>query len=207
MKNITIVDYGCGNLLSIKRGLEKIGYNSKISDNANDILNSTHLILPGVGAFGNAMDLLKKKTLEKTLKKYAIEKNKPLLGICLGMQLLLSRGYEFGKFNGLNFIPGDVKNINEVSKIQLKVPNIGWNNIQINKNNKLYNHFNNLSFYFVHSYVSITENKADTVAYCNYFDADIPSIIQKNKIIGCQFHPEKSGENGLKFLKTFCDLI
>ena len=207
MKNITIVDYGCGNLLSIKRGLEKIGYNSKISDNANDILSSTHLILPGVGAFGNAMDLLKKKTLEKTLKKYAIEKNKPLLGICLGMQLLLSRGYEFGKFNGLNFIPGDVKNINEVSKIQLKVPNIGWNNIQINKNNKLYNHFNNLSFYFVHSYVSITENKADTVAYCNYFDADIPSIIQKNKIIGCQFHPEKSGENGLKFLKTFCDLI
>lgn len=207
MKNITIVDYGCGNLLSIKRGLEKIGYNSKISDNANDILNSTHLILPGVGAFGNAMDLLKKKTLEKTLKKYAIEKNKPLLGICLGMQLLLSRGYEFGEFNGLNFIPGDVKNINEVSKIQLKVPNIGWNNIQINKNNKLYNHFNNLSFYFVHSYVSITENKADTVAYCNYFDADIPSIIQKNKIIGCQFHPEKSGENGLKFLKTFCDLI
>ena len=207
MKNITIVDYGCGNLLSIKRGLEKIGYNSKISDNANDILSSTHLILPGVGAFGNAMDLLKKKTLEKTLKKYVIEKNKPLLGICLGMQLLLSRGYEFGEFNGLNFIPGDVKNINEVSKIQLKVPNIGWNNIQINKNNKLYNHFNNLSFYFVHSYVSITENKADTVAYCNYFDADIPSIIQKNKIIGCQFHPEKSGENGLKFLKTFCDLI
>ena len=101
MKNITIVDYGCGNLLSIKRGLEKIGYNSKISDNANDILSSTHLILPGVGAFGNAMDLLKKKTLEKTLKKYAIEKNKPLLGICLGMQLLLSRGYEFGEFNGL----------------------------------------------------------------------------------------------------------
>ena len=153
------------------------------------------------------MDLLKKKNLEKTLNKYAIEKKKPLLGICLGMQLLLSRGYEFGEFNGLNFIPGDVKNINKVSKIQLKVPNIGWNNIQVNKNHKLYNHFNNLSFYFVHSYISITENKADTVAHCNYFDADIPSIIQKGKIIGCQFHPEKSGENGLKFLKTFCDLI
>ena len=206
MKNIIIIDYGCGNLLSIKRGLEKIGYNSKISDNENDIFSSTHLILPGVGAFGNAMNLLNKKNLEKIINKYAIEKKKPLLGICLGMQLLLTRSNEFGKHNGLNLISGNVKNINDVSSTQLKVPNIGWNEIEINKDNKLYDDFNNSSFYFVHSFISITEKKEDTIANCKYFNLQIPAIIRKEKILGCQFHPEKSGDNGLKFLKTFCDL-
>ena len=109
MKKITIVDYGCGNLLSIKRGLEKIGFNSNISDNKKTILDSTHLILPGVGAFENAMNLLNKKDLVNTIKTSAIEKKTPLLGICLGMQLLLTKSYEFGEHNGLNLIAGEVK--------------------------------------------------------------------------------------------------
>ncbi len=206
MKKITIIDYGCGNLLSIKRGLEKIGFNSEISDDENTILNSTHLILPGVGAFGNAMSLLRKKNLEKIIIEYSINKKKPLLGICLGMQLLLSKSYEFGQYDGLNLIPGEVKNINEVSDKELKVPNIGWNEITIEKSNNLLKNFDNKSFYFVHSFISLTDKKIDTVAHCKYFNLPIPSIIQKDKIIGCQFHPEKSGENGLNFLRTFCDL-
>tara|TARA_A100001011_G_scaffold381121_1_gene449263 strand:- start:166 stop:789 length:624 start_codon:yes stop_codon:yes gene_type:complete len=206
MKKITIIDYGCGNLLSIKRGLEKIGFNSEISDDESTILDSTHLILPGVGAFGNAMSLLRKKNLEKTIIEYSINRRKPLLGICLGMQLLLSKSYEFGEYNGLNMISGEVKNINEVSNKELKVPNIGWNEITIEKNNDLFKSFDNKSFYFVHSFISLTNKKTDTAAYCKYFNLPIPSIIQKDKIIGCQFHPEKSGENGLKFLKMFCDL-
>ncbi len=206
MKKITIIDYGCGNILSIKRGLEKIGFNSKISDDENIILDSSHLILPGVGAFGNAMSLLKRKNLQKIILKYTNEHQKPILGICLGMQLLLSKSSEFGNYEGLNLIPGNVKNINEVSKEKLIVPNIGWNEIQIKNSNNFFEKFDNSSFYFVHSFISITDNKEDTSAYCKYYNLQIPAVIKKDKIIGCQFHPEKSGENGLRFLKKFCEL-
>jgi imidazole glycerol-phosphate synthase subunit HisH len=207
MKKITIVDYGCGNLLSIKRGLEKIGFNSNISDNKKTILDSTHLILPGVGAFENAMNLLNKKDLVNTIKTSAIEKKTPLLGICLGMQLLLTKSYEFGEHNGLNLIAGEVKHIKSISNKNIKVPNIGWNEIKIKKDCELIKEFNDKSFYFIHSFVSITNENINTVSYCNYFNLSIPSIIKKDKIIGCQFHPEKSGVNGLKFLANFCNLI
>ena len=204
MKKIVIVDYDCGNLLSLKRGIEKIGLTSEISRDQNKILNSTHLILPGVGAFGNAMDLLKKFDLENIIKKYALEMKKPLLGICLGMQLMLSKSFEFGEHEGLGIINGKVIKINHSTNSKIKVPNIGWSEIIIEKE-KSFETFNNKSFYFVHSFISVTENKNETIAHCNYYDLKIPSIIKKNNVIGCQFHPEKSSKNGLRFLEYFCN--
>ena len=182
MKKITIIDYGCGNILSIKRGLEKIGFDSKISDDENIILDSSHLILPGVGAFGNAMSLLKRKNLERIILKYTNEHNKPFLGICLGMQLLLSKSSEFGNYKGLNLIPGNVKNINEVSDEQLKVPNIGGNEKQIKNKNNFFEKFNNNSFYFVHSFISITDKKRTHQLIANITIFKFQLLLKKIKL-------------------------
>ncbi len=204
MKNITIVDYNCGNLLSLKRGIEKVGFKCEISREANKILNSTHVILPGVGAFGSAIKLLKNYDLENIIKRYTLEMQKPLLGICLGMQLLLTKSFEFGEHRGLDIIPGEAVKIDQITKNKVKIPNIGWNEINTQEDIN-FNQFNKKSFYFIHSFVSVTNEKADTIAYCDYYKIKIPSIIKKNKIIGCQFHPEKSSNNGLKFLQNFCN--
>ena len=120
MKNIIIIDYNCGNILSIERALNKMNFNSKLSRDLTEISNATHLILPGVGAFGSAMDLLTKYKLIEPIKKH-VKKNKPLLGICLGMQLLLTKSFEFGEFDGLNFIEGTVEKITDQTKKKLKL--------------------------------------------------------------------------------------
>ena len=211
MKKISIVDYGCGNILSLKRGIEQIGFSSEITKEKKKILNSDFLILPGVGAFQNAMSLLKNYDLIDTLKEYVQYKKKPIFGICLGMQVFLTKSYEMGEHNGLNFIDGEVVELKKKSKLsKLKVPHISWNEIFINSNAQNKNILNkaifNKNYYFIHSYLAVTKDEKNTIAHSNYYDVKVPAILNYKNIFGCQFHPEKSGKNGLEFLKNIINI-
>ena len=204
MKNIVIVDYDCGNLLSIKRAIEKIGYTSTVSRDLKELQKSSHMILPGVGAFGNAISLLKKHKLIEIIKKHSIEEKKPLLGICLGMQLLLSNSNEFGFSKGLDIIEGNVEKIADQTKKKIKVPHIGWNSLKfLDKNNNFILDGNN-SFYFIHSYMAKPKDKKTIEAFTIFEKIKIPAIIRKENISGFQFHPEKSANSGLELIQKFC---
>ena len=210
MKKITIIDYGCGNILNLARALKFLGYETKITHEKEAIVSSSHVILPGVGSFKTAMQQIKKYDLKNTILEYANSK-KPLLGICLGMQILLTKGYEFGDHNGLGLIKGEVIKIPNKKNSTIKIPHMGWNEIYPEHNKKWENKILNeklvgKSFYFVHSYICLTKSPNSTIAVCNYFDITIPAIISHDNIFGCQFHPEKSSENGLKILKNFCEI-
>ncbi len=205
MKKIIIINYGCGNILSLKRALKEIGYESFLSNNNDEIMSADFVILPGVGAFENAIKLLNKYKLIDTVKDYVALK-KPLLGICLGMQILFSKGYEMGSHTGLNFIEGKVDKINkEQNNKKIKIPHINWSNLFFVDENSKFNFNKNLSgrsFYFVHSYMAFPENENDLVAYCKYYNINVPAIVKSDNVIGFQFHPEKSGKNGLEILKN-----
>ena len=206
MKKIIIVDYGCGNILSLKRGLQEVGYDSEITKDHQKILNADFLILPGVGAFKNAISLLKENNLIDILQEYVFQKKKTIFGICLGMQIFLTKSFEMGEHKGLNFIEGEVVPMIKHSRIKnLKVPHISWNEITLNEKGKGLGKINkeilDKSYYFVHSYLAITKKNEDTLAYAKYFDVNVPSVLRHENILGCQFHPEKSGKNGLKFLE------
>ena len=210
-KKITIIDYGCGNILNLARAIKFIGYEVEITHDKNKIINSSHVVLPGVGAFGNAMKQIEKYNLHSTILEYA-ESNKPLLGICLGMQILLTVSYEFGVHKGLGLIEGKVIKISNEKNKEIKIPHMGWNEIYPNNNKKewknkiLKNSSIGKSFYFVHSFVCITKNYDSTVAVCNYSDISIPAVVATGNVFGCQFHPEKSADNGLAVLKNFCEI-
>jgi len=206
MKTISILNYGCGNLLSIKRAIEEVGYNSKIISEKGEIEKANFIILPGVGAFENAMSLLKQKNYIEPLKQYVLKEKKPILGICLGMQLFLTKSFEMGEHDGLDFISGEVISLNKLSKNkEIKVPQINWNKIKFAKESKTINIQKNLlnkSFYFIHSYMAKLTDQKNLLGYCNYYDLSIPAVIQSENILGCQFHPEKSGKNGLTIFKN-----
>ena len=210
-KKITIIDYGCGNILNLARAIKFIGYEVDITHEKNKIINSSYVILPGVGAFGNAIKQIEKYNLHNTILEYA-KSNKPLLGICLGMQILLTVSYEFGVHKGLGLIKGKVIKISNEKNKEIKIPHMGWNEIYPNNNkkewkNKILKNFSiGKSFYFVHSFVCITKDKDTTIAVCNYSNISIPAVIAKDNIYGCQFHPEKSADNGLDVLKNFCEV-
>ena len=204
MKYVSIIDYGCGNILSIKRAIEKIGFESLVTKNEKEIFESNFVILPGVGSFRNAMHLIKKNELDKVIKNAIFNKKLPLLGICLGMQLLFSKSYEEKLTEGLDIINGDVLSIKSKKKSQIKVPHIKWSTVKtINEENKfLKSDLDQKSFYFVHSYIAETKKKNETIAITNYNGITVPSVVKNKNVIGCQFHPEKSGVNGIKFLST-----
>ena len=210
-KKIVIVDYGCGNILNLARAIKFIGYEVDITHDKNKIINSSYVILPGVGAFGNAMKQIEKYNLRNTILEYA-KSNKPLLGICLGMQILLTVSYEFGVHKGLGLIEGKVIKISNEKNKEIKIPHMGWNEIYPNNNKKewknkiLKNSSIGKSFYFVHSFVCITKNYDSTIAVCNYSDISIPAVVATGNVFGCQFHPEKSADNGLAVLKNFCEI-
>jgi len=210
-KKITIIDYGCANILNLARAIKFIGYEVDITHDKNKIINSSYVILPGVGAFGNAMKQIEKYNLHNTILEYA-KSNKPLLGICLGMQILLTVSYEFGTHKGLGLIEGKVIKISNEKNKEIKIPHMGWNEIYPNNNKKewknkiLKNSSIGKSFYFVHSFVCITKNYDSTVAVCNYSDISIPAVVATGNVFGCQFHPEKSADNGLAVLKNFCEI-
>ena len=210
-KKITIIDYGCGNILNLARAIKFIGYEVDITHDKNKIINSSYVILPGVGAFGNAMKQIEKYNLHNTILEYA-KSNKPLLGICLGMQILLTVSYEFGVHKGLGLIEGKVIKISNEKNKEIKIPHMGWNEIYPNNNKKewknkiLKNSSIGKSFYFVHSFVCITKDYDSTIAVCNYSDISIPAVVATGNVFGCQFHPEKSADNGLDVLKNFCEI-
>ena len=205
-----IIDYGIGNLLSLTRALEYVGSEVIISDDHRKIFDASHIILPGVGAFKKAVEVLKEKKLDEIIQK-TLEKKRNFLGICLGMQILLKKSYEHGETKGLGIFDGEVKSIKTFKNpIDIKIPNIGWYNLIPEYEKKEFNIFKNLNdkdnFYFVHSFLTDIKNSNEKNFSIQYSNIKIPAIISKNKIFGFQFHPEKSGKAGLKLLKNFTNL-
>ena len=198
---ITIIDYGMGNLKSVYNALKKVNFDCQISSEVTDIEMADKLILPGVGAFKDAMDNLQNLDLILPIRK-KVNDGCPLLGICLGMQMLFDEGYECELRKGLGFIAGKIKLMN--SKENLKIPHIGWNRLEFNRENKILNNINKESFvYYVHSFMATEMIDENLIAYSKYGDINIPGIVNKGNVYGMQFHPEKSGEVGLKILKNF----
>ena len=198
---ITIIDYGMGNLKSVYNALKKVNFDCQISSEVTDIEMADKLILPGVGAFKDAMDNLQNLDLILPIRK-KVNDGCPLLGICLGMQMLFDEGYECELRKGLGFIEGKIKLMN--SKENLKIPHIGWNRLEFNRENKILNNTNKESFvYYVHSFMATEMIDENLIAYSKYGDINIPGIVNKGNVYGMQFHPEKSGEVGLKILKNF----
>lgn len=201
MKRIVILDYGLGNLRSVQKGLEHVGASPTISGNPEEILAADGIILPGVGAFGDAMKCL--VPLKETIKEYT-KSGKPMLGICLGQQVLMSSSEEGRLTDGLDLISGKVLRF---PKSELKVPHMGWNNIKIDQDHPLFEGIPENSFvYFVHSYYVETSSE-NTLASCNYGLEFSASVVNLNgNVMGTQFHPEKSGATGLKILKNFVEM-
>lgn len=201
---IAIVNYGVGNLFSLESSFNAIGQNIKVTSNPDDLKKSDRIILPGVGAFGDAAEKLFSSGLAEPLIHEA-ENGKPVLGICLGMQLLFTNSYEFGKHNGLNLIPGSVKDLREMIPEYLKIPQMGWNSLNITKNGGIFSNTKDGEFvYFVHSFAAVCPEEFIT-AKTNY-GADLTAAVQRKNIYGVQFHPEKSGNVGLDILRAFCEV-
>lgn len=197
----TIIDYGAGNLFSVRNALNFIGCENQISSDEKDVINADRLILPGVGAFGDAMDKLRSSGLIDVIKQEAVKK--PFLGICLGMQLLFEESYEFGKHEGLGLIPGTVKLMEPEG--DLAIPQIGWNSLEFNNTCPLLEDVAEGSYvYFVHSYAAVCSDSYVS-AYTDY-GGKVPALVGRDNIFGAQFHPEKSGEIGLNILKNFAEL-
>lgn len=201
---IAIIKYGMGNVASVQKVLKKLGYNSIITNNAEDIRNADLILLPGVGSFKKGMENLKQYGLIEVLNEEVLNKKKPFIGICLGMQLLATYGNEPTKVKGLNFIKGEVIKIN--SPKNLRVPHLGWNSVNVvsNQKSELYKPFNKQDFYFIHSYHFKAEAIEDVCITVNY-DLAMVAGLQKDNIYAMQFHPEKSQEVGLLLLKTIID--
>ncbi len=201
---LAIIDYGVGNLFSLKSSIEAIGVESVITSDADIIKQADHIILPGVGAFGDAIDKLRQTGLDKTVLECAAA-GKPLLGICVGMQMLFSKDYEYGEHDGLDLIPGEVRDIREIIDPSLKVPEIGWNALKITRESKLFKDVADGSYvYFVHSYSAV---KCEPyISALTDYSTDITASVESGNVYGTQFHPEKSGPIGLKILKNFCEL-
>ena len=204
---IVIIDYGMGNLKSVRNALNYLGIENKISDDYDEIRKADALILPGVGAFPDAMDTIEKLGLDKVIKEET-EKGKYLLGICLGMQLLFEKGYEGLERTVLGLIKGNIVKMKDDREKNVKIPHIGWNNLKYNRKDILFRNIDEGKYvYYVHSYFAQSYNDEDLVAYSEYGENKIPGIVRRNNIIGAQFHPEKSGTVGLDILKNFGELI
>ena len=205
---VGIVDYGLGNLFSIERALQHIGADCLISDNPEELLECERVVLPGVGAFADAMKGLK-GGLADALKK-VIDRGIPLLGICLGMQLMMTESEEFGRHRGLGLIRGKAVRLQETlsTKARVKIPHIGWNSL--NSKGKgawartiLEGLEEGTFVYFVHSYIVVPDDRACVLATTEYGKDKFCSVVSSGSIIGCQFHPERSGEVGLNILRNF----
>lgn len=201
---IDIIDYGMGNLQSVRNALERLGCEVGVSSDPQSIGNADALVLPGVGAFGEAMGNLQQRNLVAPLRRAVLEEGKPLLGICLGMQLLADSSEERGEFRGLSLIPGVVRKI-PVSG-GLRLPHIGWNGVSLRKPDPLFGGIpDGGAFYFVHSYRFECEDTY--VAGLTDYGTEITAAVQKDRIFGVQFHPERSQRKGLRLLKNFIDFV
>ena len=200
---VAIIDYDAGNIKSVEKAIQFLGEEAVMTRDENVIMNADRVILPGVGAFGDAMENIRKYDLERVIKAY-VETGKPFLGICLGLQLLFKESEESVGIKGLDLIPGAIVKIPDGEG--LKIPQIGWNSITVNSESRLFKGINDGSYvYFVHSFYLKCENESD-VAAKTYYGTEIHAAVERGNLFACQFHPEKSGEVGLKILKNFINL-
>ena len=200
---LRIIDYGSGNLRSVQKAFEKHGVTAEITSDPNCVAESDRLVLPGVGAFSDAMAALRERGLVEPIRGH-INADRPFLGICMGLQLLFETGWEGGRHDGLGVFAGDVARFN--CSDDLKVPHMGWNTLTFNKNDEIIKNIaENDYVYFVHSYYA-KMNQEDVVAYTEY-GVQIPAIVRNKNIIGMQFHPEKSGTVGLNLLSALKELV
>ena len=200
---IAIIDYGVGNLFSLAHSLTAIGAEAVVTGESEVILRADHVLLPGVGAFGDAAAKLRETGLDAVVKDVA-RWGTPVMGICLGMQLLLEKSYEFGEHDGLGLIPGEVRPIAEVIPAELKIPHIGWNALDVVKPHPIFASVKSGDcVYFVHSYYG-AKCDGHVIATAEY-GAPLTAAVARGNVVGCQFHPEKSGDVGLGILKSFAE--
>ena len=202
---IAIVDYGVGNLFSLSSSLKALGLETEITADAEKLGTADRIILPGVGAFGDAKAKLDATGLVPVLQEEA--KRKPFLGICLGMQLLFDRSFEYGEHAGLGFVPGQVVDLHDdLEDKTLKVPHMGWNSLQIVKDDPLFKYFRDGEYvYYVHSFYA-KDCMASTLGTSQYGNVSVTGVVRCGNVWGTQFHPEKSGDAGLRLLKAFAEL-
>ena len=202
---IAIVDYGVGNLFSLSSSLKALGLETEITRDADKLRSADRIILPGVGAFGDAKAKLDDTGLVPVLLEEA--ERKPLLGICLGMQLLFDRGFEYGEHPGLGLVPGQVVDLHDdLEDKSLKVPHMGWNSLQIVKDDPLFRYVENGEYvYYVHSFYA-ANCLPSTLATSRYGNVDVTGVVRNGNVWGTQFHPEKSGDTGLRLLRAFAEL-
>ena len=204
---ITIIDYGVGNLFSLSSSLRFLGLENRISGKKADLVQADRIILPGVGAFGDAVSKLRQSGLVDTIKDEAA-KGKPIMGICLGMQLLFDKSYEYGEFEGLGLIPGAMKPLKGEIPASLKVPHMGWNSLRFTEKGKKHPLFKYSSegdyVYFVHSYYG--KDCDESLLAVSEYGISVTAAAANGNVMGTQFHPEKSSQTGLRILKNFLDL-
>ena len=201
---IAVVDYGVGNLFSLSSSLSAIGAQTVVTGDAEVIRSADKILLPGVGAFEDAARKLRESGLAEVVCEEA-RAGKPLLGICLGMQLLFEKSYEFGEFEGLGLIRGSVRHIADVIPSDLKIPHIGWNALHMKKESALFRHIKDGDcVYFVHSFYAA--DCEESVIATSEYGAELTAAVASGNIYGCQFHPEKSGAVGLSILKAFAEI-
>ena len=201
---LAIIDYGVGNIFSLYSSFKFIGEDVVLTNDKKVIDSCSHIILPGVGAFADAKRKLDESGMAEVVKEQ-VKTGKPLMGICLGMQMLFDKSLEYGEHAGLGLIGGSVMPISDVIPSDLKIPHIGWNSLEFTRESKLFKYINNGDHvYFVHSFYAADCAK-DTIAVSEY-GAPLTAAVAKDNVYGCQFHPEKSGEVGLNILKAFCEL-
>lgn len=198
---VAIIDYGMGNVASVQKALNFLNVKNVITSEHSVIKDSSIILLPGVGSFAQGMENLNHRNLVNLLTDEVLIRQKPFLGICLGMQLIMEKGNEPYECKGLGWIEGEVK---KFELLDLNIPHMGWNNIQV-INNKYYNNLDNCDFYFIHSYHVNPKNCLDIAATVNY-GFDVVASVQKANIFATQFHPEKSQDAGLSLLRTFFEL-
>ena len=199
---VAIVDYGVGNLFSLCSSLSSIGVDAKVTADPAELHAAERLILPGVGAFADAAEKLRSTGLDAVVKAEAVA-GKPLLGVCLGMQLLFEKSYEYGEHPGLGLLRGSVVPMAGRIPPELKIPHIGWNALHICRESRLLRHVRSGEFvYFVHSYYAA--DCADSVVATAEYGAELTAAVELGNVMGCQFHPEKSGGVGLNILRAFC---
>ncbi|MBE6983966.1 MAG: imidazole glycerol phosphate synthase subunit HisH [Ruminococcaceae bacterium] len=201
---VGIIDYGVGNLFSLGCAFQRLGEEVVVSDDPQILSKADRLVLPGVGAFADAAEKLQKTGLGDFLKTQA-QAGKPVMGICLGMQLLFEKSFEYGEHPGLSLLKGSVVSMAGVIPESLKVPHMGWNKLEFTKNSRLFTHISQGDYvYFVHSYFA--SDCPDSVCAVSEYGEKLTAAVEKGNIYGCQFHPEKSGQVGLNILKAFCEV-
>lgn len=215
MKKICVIDYDSGNIKSVYNALRMVLVGSKnsivVSSEKEKIKEASHIILPGVGSFNTCIEGLKKKKILNILEEKVFKSCEPFLGICVGMQMLSTKGFENGLHSGLNWIPGKVTKISQINE-SMKIPHMGWNKLIVKRRSKFIKNLEekvdlkkNFSAYFVHSYELILEDKNNLILSTEY-GREVTAMVKKENIIGTQFHPEKSHLFGLKFLETFIEI-